>query len=326
MKRYRNEVGDQELKELIERYKDIARKNFKSVCVLMGGESEERDISIKTGKAISQALKMRGYKAIEAIYPSPIEIIKNADAVFIALHGRYGEDGAFQGLLEILKVPYTSPDHIVSALFMDKSLTRLIAPHILKHPRYEICFSPDDALEKSKHFDIPFVIKPSFSGSSFGISIIKNKHDLKDKIKTAFEYSSRVIIEEFLDGAELTVAVFESRPLGCLEIKPIQDEFFSFSAKYQGKAEYIIPPTIEDSAVEEALYTSQKICEIFHIRGAVRVDFKMKGDIIYFLELNTIPGMTEHSLYPKIAKWRNIDFPDMVEAILGTASLKINER
>jgi D-alanine-D-alanine ligase len=335
---FENEAEDEELLSAIESYKNRA-KTFKNVCVIMGGESEEREISLKTGEAVFSALVKSGFKVEKIVFPpSDINSLKNFDAAFICLHGRYGEDGTVQGLLEILKIPYTSPDPVVSALFMDKFMTRLVLKEFVPQPRFFMARSEDEAMNiiDENKINIPFVVKPNFSGSSLGISIVKEKNEkkIREAIREAFKFSSSILIEEFLDGPEFTVGVFEKMPISALEIVPKEDEFFSFEAKYKGNTDYIIPPrSIDREAIEEALKISRVICEKFDVRGAVRLDFKMKKNDEgrkskepYFLELNTIPGMTERSLLPKLAAFRGINFEDFVSAILGTASLKISKR
>lgn len=335
---FENEAEDEELLSAIESYKNRA-KTFKNVCIIMGGESEEREISLKTGEAVFSALVKSGFKVEKIVFPpSDINSLKNFDAAFICLHGRYGEDGTVQGLLEILKIPYTSPDPVVSALFMDKFMTRLVLKEFVPQPRFFMARSEDEAMNiiDENKINIPFVVKPNFSGSSLGISIVKEKNEkkIREAIREAFKFSSSILIEEFLDGPEFTVGVFEKMPISALEIVPKEDEFFSFEAKYKGNTDYIIPPrSVDREAIEEALRISRIICEKFDVRGAVRLDFKMKKNDKgrkskepYFLELNTIPGMTERSLLPKLASFRGINFEDFVSAILGTASLKISKR
>ncbi len=327
-----NEADDREIISTIDYYKNKS-KSFKRVCVIMGGESEEREISIKTGQAVFSALLRSGFNAEKIVFPlEDINYLKNFDAAFICLHGKYGEDGTVQGMLEILKIPYTSPDPVVSALFMDKFITRLALRDLVPQPVFFAASSEDEAIKiVMNEIDLPCVIKPNFSGSSFGISIIREKDERKIRraVDEAFRFSASVLIEEFLDGPEFTIGLIEKIPLSVIEIVPQDDEFFSFQAKYKGNTNYIIPPkSIERYTIEEALKISRYICQRFNIGGAVRVDFKTKrGDNKpYFLELNTIPGMTERSLLPKIANFRGISFDDLVCAILGTASLKISKR
>jgi D-alanine-D-alanine ligase len=324
---FKNEVSDEELFSFINELKNKKRKPEK-VCVIMGGESEEREISLKSGEAVFNALLKKGYDVEKVVFPiDDINYLKKFQSAFICLHGRYGEDGTVQGLLEIMKIPYTSPDPVLSAFFMDKVLVALALAKILPQPKFEIARTKEEAIEKAKNFDIPFIVKPAFSGSSLGISLVKEKKDIEKSIDESFKFSSRIIIEEFLDGPELTVGVFEKMVMGALEIIPHEDDIFSFHAKYRGKTSYIIPPkNVSDDVVEDVLSISKKICDIFEVQGAVRLDFKLKNGRPFFLELNTIPGMTERSLLPKIALYRGISFEDFVEAILLNASLKIHKK
>jgi len=356
---FKNAVSDEELFRLIEEKRRYARENFRKIAVLMGGGSEEREISLKTGKAVSSALISKGYEVKEVILPCSPEELKGFDSAFVCLHGRLGEDGSVQGFLEVLGIPYTSPDYVVSSLFMDKLITKFALSY-LGIPQPKFAFVRDiesgvltlkkfikDFRKKTKggkasrgkggkktHPTPIFIVKPSFSGSSFGISPVygdESDYEIENIFRSAFRFSSTVLIEEFLGGPEITVGVFERKSLGVLEIRPESDVFFSFSAKYSSpETRYIIPPdSVSPDVCEKALLISSRICEVFQVGGAVRVDFKLKSHkskTPYFLELNTIPGMTERSLLPKIAEWRGIRFDDFVEAILGCAKLKHNLR
>lgn len=307
-----------DVKELVSSLRRRA-KRFRKVAVIMGGESEEAEISLKTGKAISSALLSLGYDVKEVTAGRELpDKIKGIDAAFIALHGRLGEDGTVQGLCEIMQIPYTGCDPVSSAVFMNKKLTRFIMRSLeIPHPNFKVVSTPDEI-----DFKPPFVIKPVFSGSSLGLSVVKSTEE-KEALEEALRYSKEALVEELIEGREITVGILDDTVLGTLEIRP-GEGIFSFSAKYQTKTEYIIPPEIPPYVQEEAEALSLKLCKAVGTRGCVRVDIKLDKNLApYFLEVNTIPGMTKRSLVPMIAKHKGIEFEELVEAILGGADLKI---
>jgi D-alanine-D-alanine ligase len=298
---------------------------FGKVAVLMGGDSNERAISLLSGDAIFHALKRLGINA-ETFDPSgrDIEDIKSYDRVFIALHGRGGEDGSIQALLKSKNVAYTGSDSASSAIGIDKLKTKLLW-------RSLNISTPDflQVTEKTPYTDVvntiglPFFIKPSNEGSSIGIDKIKNEEQYKKAFLKTSKIDPNVIVEEFVDGEEYTVAIVNGKTLPVIKIKP-SNEFYDYEAKYlKDDTQYICPSGIEKN--KEALIANEAL-EAFNSIGCSswgRVDFMMdKKSHHYFIEVNTSPGMTSHSLVPMAAKEMGIDFDHLVLEILKTAYVK----
>lgn len=298
---------------------------FGKVAVLMGGDSNERAISLLSGDAIFHALKRLGINA-ETFDPSgrDIEDIKSYDRVFIALHGRGGEDGSIQALLKSKNVAYTGSDSASSAIGIDKLKTKLLW-------RSLNISTPDflQVTEKTPYTDVvntiglPFFIKPSNEGSSIGIDKIKNEEQYKKAFLKTSKIDPNVIVEEFVDGEEYTVAIVNGKTLPVIRIKP-SNEFYDYEAKYlKDDTQYICPSGIEKN--KEALIANEAL-EAFNSIGCSswgRVDFMMdKKSHHYFIEVNTSPGMTSHSLVPMAAKEMGIDFDHLVLEILKTAYVK----
>jgi len=299
--------------------------HFGKVAVLMGGESNERAVSLLSGDAVFQALKRLGIEA-EAFDPSDrdIEEIKTFNRVFIALHGRGGEDGSMQAFLKSKNVAYTGSDSASSAIGMDKLKTKLLW-------RSLNISTPDflQVTEKTSYTDIvnsigsPFFIKPSNEGSSIGIDKIKNEQQYKEAFLKTSKIDANVIVEKFVDGEEYTVAIVNNKTLPVIKIKP-SNEFYDYEAKYlKDDTQYICPSGIEKA--KESLIAKEAL-EAFKAIGCSswgRVDFMMdqKGHH-YFIEVNTSPGMTSHSLVPMAAKEIGINFDQLVLEILKTADVK----
>lgn len=299
--------------------------DFGKVAVLMGGDSNERAVSLLSGDAVFHALSRLGINA-EAFDPSfrDIEDIKSYDRVFIALHGRGGEDGSMQAFLKSKNVAYTGSDSLSSAIAMDKLKTKLLW-------RTLNISTPDflQVTEKTSYADIinsigsPFFIKPSNEGSSIGIDKIKNEQQYKEAFLKTSKIDSNVIVEKFVDGEEFTVGIVNGKFLPVIKIKPT-NEFYDYEAKYlKDDTQYICPSGIEKN--KETLI-AQEALEAFNSIGCSswgRVDFMMdKKNDHFFIEVNTSPGMTSHSLVPMAAKEIGIDFDQLVLEILKTANVK----
>lgn len=299
--------------------------DFGKVAVLMGGDSNERAVSLLSGDAVFHALNRLGINA-EAFDPSfrDIEDIKSYDRVFIALHGRGGEDGSMQAFLKSKNVAYTGSDSLSSAIAMDKLKTKLLW-------RTLNISTPDflQVTEKTLYADIinligsPFFIKPSNEGSSIGIDKIKNEQQYKEAFLKTSKIDSNVIVEKFVDGEEFTVGIVNGKFLPVIKIKPT-NEFYDYEAKYlKDDTQYICPSGIEKN--KETLI-AQEALEAFNSIGCSswgRVDFMMdKKNDHFFIEVNTSPGMTSHSLVPMAAKEIGIDFDQLVLEILKTANVK----
>ncbi len=300
----------------------MAGMKKKKIGVLLGGESAEREVSLKTGGAILQALLRKGYDAealdMKGDWAKIIEEGK-VDVAFIALHGRLGEDGAVQGMLEVRGVPYTGSGVAASAISMSKLMTKkILSDSGVKTPRY-VYFDVVDDLPVSVDgvLDFPVVVKPDREGSTIGISIVTSPGSLGDAVREASRFDKRVMIEEYVKGKEITVGVLNGMVLPAIEIIP-KSGFYDYSSKYtSGATEYVCPALIDDAILEKSYDASSTAAKVLNLRGAARLDFRVGDDgNAYFLEINTIPGMTETSLLPKAALVAGIGFDDLVEQIL----------
>jgi len=286
----------------------------KKIAVIMGGISSEREISLKTGEAIFQSLKRTGYNVIKIdIKNNSINTLtdNNFDIAFIALHGKYGEDGVIQGILDFLKIPYTGTGVTGSAISMDKVLSKRLFRE-LNIPTGNF-FHSDNMKE---NLDFPVVVKPVAEGSTIGIYIVNNQEELKVAIKKSKAISDEIFFEEYIKGKEVTVGVVNGEVLPVVEIRP-KSGFYDYQAKYSsGMTEYLVPAEIDRKTNEMLTLFSRKIYDTFKLKGAVRIDFIVRDNTPFALEVNTIPGMTETSLLPKAAKCAGISFDELVEKIL----------
>ena len=298
----------------------------KQVAVLMGGMSGEREVSLRTGKAILGSLQQEGYRAvgIDVGRDLPVRLAEaKADCAFVALHGRYGEDGSVQGMLELLGIPYTGSGVLASALAMDKALTKqLLLHHELPTPGYHLLTSggdPGELIEKCRHF--PVVVKPVREGSTIGITIARDRKELESGLIEALRYDDTVMVEDFIDGLEVTVGVLGGEALPIIQIVPEQG-FYDYTAKYTpGKTEFILPAPLEPRLYNRVQEVAERACRILGCRGAARVDFMVRQRECVCLEVNAVPGMTATSLLPKAATEAGIPFPELVQRILEQVSL-----
>ncbi len=301
----------------------------KHVAVLMGGWNSEREVSLRSGEAVFEALNKLGYKATKIDFSRKIfEQLQEVkpDLVFNALHGHYGEDGRVQGVLDILQIPYTHSGIIASAICMDKVLTRKISATVgVKSPHYEILKKGEDAKNKEKIFSVgkPFVIKPINEGSSVGVEVILPNTQF-DLTKYEWKYGDEIIVEKYLAGQEIQVAVMDNKALGAIEIRP-HGLFYDYKCKYTaGMTDYVMPAEISAEKYAEVLNLAEACHKIVGCRGVSRIDFilnnKDGGDgEFYLLETNTHPGFTATSLVPKIAKHVGISFEEIVEFLVKNA-------
>lgn len=295
----------------------------KKIGVLLGGDSSEREVSLKSGMAVYNALKSKKYNvvAIDAV-GDLCSLIKKAgiDIAFIVLHGGHGENGALQGLLEVMNIPYTGSGVLASALAMDKEASKKVfLYHGIPVPAFGIIRGDKTGLKSvGMHFPFPWVVKPAAEGSSVGVEIVKDRKSFSKALKKALSYGERVIVEQYVRGKEVQVGILNDRVLGGVEVKPSL-EFYNYEAKYTaGLTEYIIPPRLSKKTYEKAKGAALLAHKALGCSGAARVDLIIddKGDP-FVLEVNTIPGMTETSLLPKIAKSAGHDFIGLLEEILG---------
>ncbi|MDP2167231.1 MAG: D-alanine--D-alanine ligase [Thermodesulfovibrionales bacterium] len=294
----------------------------KRIGVLMGGTSAEREVSLRSGGAILAALKGLGYdvKAVDA-GPDICQMLirEKIELAFLALHGGWGEDGSIQGLLEVMGIPYTGSGVLSSALAMDKVASKaLFASSGIPVPGFKVIRGlTGEWMEMPAGMEMPVVVKPQSEGSSIGVSIVREKDGLGEALRTALSFSGTAVIEQYISGKEVQIGIIEGRVLGGVEVRPSL-EFYNYEAKYTpGMTQYIIPPEIDKAVYESAREIALRAHMSLGCSGATRVDLIIsENGRPYVLEVNTIPGMTETSLLPKIAAHAGLSFPALVEEML----------
>ncbi len=297
------------------------------VAVLKGGESSEREVSLVSGSKVTEHIPKDKYEVLE--YDPKDDILKlikdieekKIDVVFPVLHGKYGEDGTIQGLLELLHVPYTGCGVLCSALTLDKVKTKqVVKDHGIVTPEFEIVKRGDQVVSQ-----FPCVVKPVDAGSSVGISIPESAEEFKDGILNAFKESEVIMIEEFIKGREFTVGVIgpnnNPQVLPVTEIKANVSKFYDYKAKYEeGGSTHICPAEIDEELKTKMQETAVRVYQILGCQGMSRVDFMVSEEgVPYFIEVNTIPGMTDVSLLPEAAKAGGIEFPELLDKIITWA-------
>ncbi len=291
------------------------------IGVLMGGLSTEREISLRSGRAVCQALISKGYNAVAIDVGRDVyeKIMKEKiDIAFIALHGKYGEDGAVQGLLEIIGIPYTGSDVLASAMSINKVLAKKIFMlNKIPTPEFAVVGVGAHGLTPLR---LPLIVKPNKQGSTIGVSIVNDKKDFTKAVKKALKYDDAVLIERFIKGRELTVGILNSKALPIIEVRP-KNKIYDFKAKYtKGMTEYIAPAPLPKMLEKEVVNVALRAFNSLGCCGAARVDIMLDNkNRPYVLEVNTIPGMTELSLLPKAAACAGINFPELAEKILVDA-------
>ena len=296
------------------------KKAFGRVAVLLGGNSNEREVSINSGQSVLKALKRNGINAT-GIDPKTenLEHVKLFDRIFICLHGKDGEDGKIQKYLDHLKIPYTGNGAAASSLCMNKYLAK---KQWLKDnvptPSFMLANSSDDYTILKNFLGDEFILKPASSGSSLGVSIVKNNNDFIEAFNDAYKIDSTIIAEAYIIGNEYAIPILNNVPLPIIEIKP-KTNFYNFDAKYNRQdTEFICPAHLSDEFVEKIHKKSLDAFFSLGCNGYGRVDF-MIDDLknLFFIEVNTIPGFTDHSLMPMSSKTIGKDFDDLVLDILG---------
>lgn len=299
------------------------------IGVLMGGPSSEREISLKSGKAVYQALKEQGLDVValdirkKGSGPFFLREIKQAriSCAFVALHGKFGEDGTIQKILESLRIPYTGSGPLASYLCLDKIASRRIFKHCaIPVPEYEIlhrrCW---ESRIKGLKYSFPVVVKPSKQGSSIGIGFVHNAPELKQAINYAFKYDDTIIIEKYVRGREITVGILEDKPLPVVEIVP-KKSFFDFQAKYEkGKSDYIVPAKLPQGCTKQAQNLGFLAHKALGCRAFSRVDMILSRRRPIVLEVNSIPGLTSRSLLPMAAEACGINFGQLCLEIVRLA-------
>ena len=298
------------------------------VGVLYGGLSAEREVSLKSGKAVGLALQELGFMvSLIDVDRDVFARLKEAkiEVVFIALHGAYGEDGTIQGGLEYLQIPYTGPGVMASSIAMNKVMTkRILLSHEILTPDYTVPAISDSEVAVPPG-GYPLVVKPVAEGSSLGMSIVTDAADLKPALIKAREFSRQVMIESYIPGIELTAAVLQGESLPLIEIRA-RGGVYDYQAKYtKGFSEYLVPAPLDETIAHQvkdlAIASARALgCD----RGAVRVDFRLDmANRPYVIEINTVPGMTETSLLPQAAEADGMDFVTLIDRILQGAGLDL---
>jgi len=288
----------------------------------MGGMSTERGVSIKSGKAVSDALRSRGHTVIEIdVGPNlPSQLIEQQiDVAWIALHGAFGEDGCVQGLLEVMRIPYTGSGVRPSAIAMDKITTKRLLQDS------DIALPPDEVWRRGDPIPTiktPVVVKTPSGGSTIGVYICHDQSAVTTALAECEQWANEVLIEKMIAGDEITVAVLDGQPLPVVLIQP-DTGFFDFDAKYtEGKTQYIVPAPLPRSLCQTAQRYASIAYNTLGLSGIARADFIVDSEgIPWFLEINTAPGMTATSLSPMAANAIGIEFPELVERLLSSADL-----
>ena len=301
----------------------------KKILIISGGISKERLISLDTGLQVSKELKKNGYRVFisEPNNNLPKNLKKfKPDVIFNALHGQFGEDGYIQTILEKFNIPYTHSGVIASSIAMDKEISKKIfIKNKINTPKfftYAYDIKKTNLIDKiHKYLKFPVVIKPLNEGSSVNVFIC-NKKNISKILNTLKNYK-RVIIEEFIGGREIQVAIMGNNKLGAIELKP-RRKFYDYEAKYNSKAktQHVIPVNLEKKKLNQIMNMAYKAHKIIGCRGVTRSDFKYSKGKFYLLEINTQPGMTKLSLVPEIAAYKGITFIKLIEWILNDASKK----
>lgn len=322
-------------------------KNKLKIAVIMGGKSAEHDVSMDSGKAVLDNIDRKKYSVLpvkitkSGIWKTnktntanttidTLKIIKKVDVAFVMLHGPYGEDGTIQGLLEMLDISYTGAGVFSSALSMDKLKTKeimkaneVLIPAYLSFSKKEWKQDAIEILNKVVNsLSFPCVVKPHNLGSSVGISIPKNKKDLKKSIVLALKYSNLVLVEKFIDGKEIHCGILGNDKLQALPLDEVlpTNEFYDYEAKYtEGKSDHQMPADLSKNITRKVQNLAKKIYKLVLCEGFARVDFFVQGSKVYFNEINTIPGFTETSIFPKEAKAAGISYSNLIDKIIKLA-------
>lgn len=297
-------------------------KHFGKIAVLLGGKSAEREVSLNSGNAVLAALKRSGADAhaFDTAH-RPLHDLETFDVAFIALHGRYGEDGTVQGALELMGIPYTGSGVLASSLGMDKWRTKLVWQATgMATPAFEIVKADSDFTAIESRLGFPLFVKPANEGSSVGISKVKRAGELKAAYAEAVKYDALVIAEQFIGGGEYTVGILGDKALPIIRIVPAT-EFYDYQAKYlRDDTQYLCPCGLATEQEQLIQLEALKAFQVLDGRGWGRVDFLMdENGRHYFLEVNTCPGMTDHSLVPMGARAAGITFDQLVLQILELA-------
>lgn len=293
----------------------------KKIAVLMGGPGEEKDVSLKSGQAIIKALNHNGYDVTSIILDTKLEkLVKellSVDLVFLGLHGNIGENGTIQGFLDALGIIYTGSGPLSSAICMDKNISKIIAKNNgIMTPKWKLC---DTVIDDAK-MNYPVIVKPNGQGSTVGLQIAHNESELKPALEYAFNYDNSVLVEEYIQGRELTVMLIDGKAQPVCEIIP-SHEFYDYECKYTaGMSKYICPAEIDDNISNYVKKISENLFDLLKCENYSRADFRMDDqNKFWFLEMNTLPGMTDTSLAPMSALAAGISFNELIDKIVMRA-------
>ena len=304
----------------------------KKVVVIMGGISSEREVSLNSGKAALEAIDRDKYDVYELVIDDPMDVVNkmpcDVDFALIVLHGKYGEDGCIQGILEIMQIPYTGCGVMSSAICMNKEYTKRILSANPDIPIAKSAFvrKGEDVMEKTKDLKFPVFTKPVSEGSSFGMTKVNTKEELPQAYEEAVKYNDDVLIEEFIDGIFVTVGGLEKDgenfATEILEIIP-KNEWYDYEAKYTpGMSKFILPAELDEELTKKTKEVAIKAHIAAGCRGVSRVDFMVgKDGIPYVIEINTSPGMTSTSDLPAQSKVMGISYDELVQIVLNGAGL-----
>ena len=319
--------------------------NNTRVAILRGGPSDEYSVSMRTGQSVLNALRHKDIYAKDIVVTKNREWLEDGknrdensvftgiDVVFIAMHGSFSEDGEIQKILQRNKIPFTGSSSLSSAIAFNKALTKdILSKQGILTPKYKLVSKESlDVRELIKEiraeFDSEYIIKPVSNGSSIGTILVKNPDLLERSLEEAFNYSDNLMIEEFIRGREVTSAVLEDfrdkeiYAFPAVEIiTPRESPFYTYEAKYSGKTEFVCPSNFSYRERDQIANISEQVHRILNLSQYSRSDFIVRDKKIYFLEVNTLPGLTKESIYPKAAKAVGLEFEDLIEHLLNTAT------
>lgn len=299
------------------------------IAVLMGGPSTEREVSLRSGTAVANALMAAGAKVVPIdIKDSAFTMPTNVDVAFLALHGTFGEDGTLQRMLENGGITYTGSGPEASARAFDKiAAKKAFLAAGISTPKYEVFDRAHTDLQRLAQLGFPLVVKPSRQGSSVGISIVQEAGDLQEACRIAWHYDDHLLVEQFIPGRELTVGILDGRALPVIEIRPKHD-FFTYEAKYtKGRTDYLVPAPLDKNIESQVKSLALRAHDSLGCRDFSRVDLILSenGEPL-ILEVNTVPGFTETSLVPKAAHAAGIEFPDLCSRLVHLAMARPGRR
>jgi D-alanine-D-alanine ligase len=309
----------------------VSYSKGRRVGVLMGGWSAEHEVSIRTGEAVADALDARGHDVVRLVWGPEggnlHDLVRTSgvDVVFLALHGRGGEDGCVQGMLELMRIPYTGSGVLASALAMDKLKAKeLFRLHNIPTPPYYVVTKDDlDDIEAvHASFGFPAIVKPQREGSSIGLTKAHDAGELAAAVERALQFDGCALVERFVRAMEVHVGILDGRVLGAIEVAP-KSGLYDYRAKYTpGLTEYVCPPRVPSTRLRGVMNLAERAARSLSCTGACRVDLLVtEGENEYVLEVNTLPGLTATSLLPKIASAAGMDYATLCEAILEGARL-----